>query len=161
MDDSMLRKKRFAEIFACCVDCELAAELTGSTASSAREDGMALLSGRYVRKHVQKLMREKRELAASVRSGLERLAFSRCNDAVALAFSPPDAISQSRIRKMDLSCIASIKRDKDGGVDIKLFDRGRALEALMRLDESESHAGGAQELISALSEQYEDGGDSE
>lgn len=162
MDDSALRKKRFAEILACCGDAELAAELTGSSAASAREDASALLDSRYVRRRVIKLMRERRDLIASVRSGLERIAFSRCNDAVTLAFLPPDAISQGRIRKMDLSCIASIKRDKDGGVDIKLFDRLRALETLMQLDENDTLGGSAQELLSALNSPYSDeSGDSE
>lgn len=161
MDISMQRKKRFADILACCCDCELAAELTGSSAANAREDGAALLSSRYVQNRFRKLMRQKRELHSSARSGLEKLAFSRCNDAVTLAFLPPEAISRSLIRKMDLSCVASIKRDKDGGVDIKLFDRGRALDALMRLDESEALGSSAEDILSALSEPCEEGGDTE
>lgn len=154
MDISRQRKKRFADILACCCDSELAAELTGSSPTQAREEGIALLESRYVQNRLRKLMRQRRELSASARSGLERLAFSRCNDAVTLAFLPTEAINRSMIRKMDLSCIASIKRDKDGGVDIKLFDRERALEALMRLDESETLGSSAEDILSALSEPY-------
>lgn len=132
-----------------CKDAELAALLSGSDVDIACEEGMVMLSDRQVKRQLDKLMREKRRLYSVIRDGLEKLAFSRCNDAVELAFADRESITHSLIRKMDLSCVASIKRDKDGGVDIKLFDRERALEALMQLEDAEAN-NNAESFLKAL-----------
>lgn len=152
-DNSEILKKRrrFAEIFVSCQDAELAALLSGiSTASTAAEESVKLLCGKRLQRRVERLLQSRRKLLANVRTGLERIAFNRCNDAVALAFADQSSLTRNAIRQMDLSCVSAIKRDKDGGVDIKLLDRQSALEALMRLDELESSCGSAEEFLNAL-----------
>lgn len=84
----------------------------------------------------------------SVKEGLKHLAFGNCNDAVVLAFAeelPPPEV----IEKLDLFNVSEIKRVK-GGVEIKLFDRIKALEKLYEIENSAENHDKASELINAL-----------
>lgn len=86
---------------------------------------------------------------SAVRSGLHRLAFGSCKDAVILAFAdelPPMSV----IEKLDLFNVSEIKRDKGGGVEIKLFDRLKALEKLCELELSNDSKNMAEGLIDAI-----------
>ena len=88
--------------------------------------------------------------ASTVRAGLKRLAFGSCRDAVTLAFAeelPPAEI----IGKLVLYNVSEIKRDKGGGVEIKLFDRLKALEKLYELEMAQDGRNTAADLIEALS----------
>ena len=84
-----------------------------------------------------------------VRAGVRRLAFGPSADAVKLIFAentPGDEV----IERMDLFNVADIKRPKGGGVEIKFFDRLKALELLMKIDGGQkSDAGGG--FLAALS----------
>ena len=73
--------------------------------------------------------------------GYQRLAFGCISDAVCLLFS--DDVSREEIEKMDLFNISEIKRKKGGDIEIKFFDRLKALEKLaeygsVRSDNEES-----------------------
>lgn len=84
-----------------------------------------------------------------VKSGLRRLAFGSCKDAVTLAFAeelPPSHV----IERLDLFNVSEIKRDKNGGVEIKFCDRLKALEKLYELENSCSSRDMAADLINAL-----------
>ncbi len=71
-----------------------------------------------------------------VKRGYERLAYGGIADAVRLLFTEePDLAA---LGKMDLYNIAEIKRPKGGGMEIKFFDRIKALQSLEEL----STAGG-------------------
>lgn len=60
--------------------------------------------------------------------GYEKLAFGGIADAVRLLFTEePDLAALS---KMDLYNIAEIRRPKGGGMEIKFFDRLKALQCL-------------------------------
>lgn len=82
-------------------------------------------------------------------AGLERLAFGSINDAIFLVFSeelpPPSTIS-----KLDLFNVSEIKRVKGGGVEIKTFDRQKALEKMLEYSNSSSSSTTAKNLIDAL-----------
>ena len=60
--------------------------------------------------------------------GYQRLAFGCISDAVRLLFS--DEVSPEEIEKMDLFNVSEIKRKKGGDIEIKFFDRLKALEKL-------------------------------
>lgn len=67
-----------------------------------------------------------------VKRGYERLAYGGIADAVRLLFTEePDLAALDR---MDLFNIAEIKRPKGGGMEIKFFDRIKALQSLEELD---------------------------
>lgn len=85
----------------------------------------------------------------SIKEGLKHLAFGNCNDAVVLAFAeelPPKSV----IEKLDLFNVSEIKRVKGGGVEIKLFDRFKALEKLYEIENSSENHAKATEIINAL-----------
>lgn len=70
----------------------------------------------------------------SLKQGYEKLAFGSVNDAVRLLFGEePDP---QELERMDFDNIAEIRRLKDGGLEIKFYDRIRALDCLRDLSES-------------------------
>ena len=79
--------------------------------------------------------------------GRQRLAFGRVNDAARLALHSEEA----DLETLDLSAVAELKVTDKGGVEVKLIDRIRALEALYGLL-SEEKAEGAGELYRVLTE---------
>lgn len=82
-------------------------------------------------------------------NGLERLAFGSINDAVFLVFSeelPPP----STIAKLDLFNVSELKRVKGGGVEIKIFDRQKAIEKMLDYANETDHSATAKNLIEAL-----------
>ncbi len=73
--------------------------------------------------------RKKKTAIEEVRSGLRRLAFGEIKDAIALLFADENEIME-RLPILDLFNISEIKRPKGGGMEIKFFDRIKALERL-------------------------------
>lgn len=116
----------------------------------SRRDGYSLLG----RKSIQdKLERMRTDAAAQVRRDdaircLAQLAFGRANDAVKLALHAGEVDAG----KLDLSAVAEFKVTDKGGVEIKLVDRIRALDALCGLLERDDGHGTAEDLYRALSE---------
>ena len=64
--------------------------------------------------------------------GYERLAFGSVADAIKLLYM--DKLDKIELDVMDLFCISEIRRPKDGAMEIKFFDRLRALEKLEQSD---------------------------
>lgn len=76
--------------------------------------------------------RKRRAPPGGAKSGYERIAFGGVNDAVRLLFEDdPDPES---LRDLDLYNVAEMKRVK-GGVEIRFYDRMKALECLRELEE--------------------------
>lgn len=63
--------------------------------------------------------------------GLARLAFGPVNDALRL-FAGIGEIDESVISSLNLFCVSEIKQTKDGCLEIKFYDRIKALELLTR-----------------------------
>ena len=96
----------------------------------------------------------------SVTAGLNRLAFGNCNDAVILAFAeelPPSHV----IERLDLFNVSEIRRVKGGGVEVKLFDRLKALEKLYELENAFDNKDKAVSLVNALNLSVKGGDDYE
>lgn len=70
--------------------------------------------------------------------GYERLAFGSTADAFKLLMgdSPPELLAEN----MDLFNVAEIKKPKDGAMEIKFFDRIKALEHLETVPDGEEKA---------------------
>lgn len=110
---------------------------TGDATLSAREAGFrdAVRTGRKLlcrERVVQELERlaaiQNRILGCMAATGYQRLAFGNASDAVSLVFEQePD---REKLGRMDLFLISELKRPKDGAMEIKLFDRVKALEKL-------------------------------
>lgn len=150
MPDSNLKQKRKA--FCCNYvllgNVEEAAVRAGFDRENALLDGVACLESAECKRLIAKL-RNTLEDGGNVISGLKRLAFGSCTDAVYLVFAdelPPSSV----ISDLDLFNVSEIKRVKGGGVEVKLFDRQKALEKLFEFENSYSDRGNAESLIEAL-----------
>lgn len=125
-----------------------AAVRAGFPKETALEDGIRCLRSRKCREMIENI-RSLLSDSSGVAAGLNRLAFGSCSDAVYLAFAdelpPPEVISS-----LDLYNVSEIKRVKGGGVEIKLFDRIKALEKLSELESAYSERDKAEGLINAL-----------
>lgn len=75
------------------------------------------------------MSRRKKLTQRDVTEGLRRLAFGEIQDAVTLLFESDENILSS-LPRLDLFNVSEIKRQKGGGMEIKFFDRLKALERL-------------------------------
>ncbi len=156
MPDSDLKQKRkkFCCSYVLLGNVREAAISAGFPADTALMDGVECLESADCKRLISKL----RLLLAdsgSVISGLKRLAFGSCSDAVYLVFAdelPPAEV----ISGLDLFNVSEIKRVKGGGVEVKLFDRQKALEKLFEFENTCSDKGCAESLIAALTKPAEE-----
>ena len=82
-----------------------------------------------------------------VLAGLKRLAFSRVNDAVRLMLSDePESIGS-----LDLFPVSAVKRDKNGSIELRFYDRQKALEQLLACASADDSQAAAEAMLSALS----------
>lgn len=125
-----------------------AAVRAGFDRENALLEGVACLESAECKRLISQL-RDILSDSGNVVSGLKRLAFGSCTDAVYLVFAdelpPPSVISN-----LDLFNVSEIKRVKGGGVEVKLFDRQKALEKLFEFENTCSDRGNAASLIEAL-----------
>ena len=101
-----------------------------------------------IKRRITKLENERDAKLAEVTEGYRRLAFGSVADAVKLILSDelPDG---SEIEKLDLTMVSDIKRPKGGGLEVKFFDRLKALDRLCELSNAAS-AGENSDFLSAL-----------
>ena len=146
MPDSDLKQKRkkFCCSYVLLGNVREAAISAGFPADTALMDGVECLESADCKRLISKL----RLLLAdsgSVISGLKRLAFGSCSDAVYLVFAdelPPAEV----ISGLDLFNVSEIKRVKGGGVEVKLFE----------FENTCSDKGCAESLIAALTKPAEE-----
>lgn len=107
-----------------------------------------LLAREEIRAEIAKIEKEKRNIS-SVERGLMRLAFGSVADAMKLMLCE-ETMTAQEIEKLDLFNVSDIKRPKGGGLEIKFFDRIKALERLEKLGGAEESSQSS--FIKALSE---------
>lgn len=94
--------------------------------------GSYLLEKESVLKKINDLYQKKRKnFLYRAFCGYEKLAFGSINDAVSLLFSKN--LKPDEIENLDLFNVSEIKI-RDGSLEIKFFDRLRALEKLQQID---------------------------
>lgn len=107
----------------------------GNSTESARlagyakpnKDGFLLLTREDIADYINSLYSQYSQyLSKKAVSGYERLAFGSISDAVKLMY----ADSFNDIENYDLFNVAEIKRPKENAMEIKFFDRLKALEKL-------------------------------
>ena len=96
---------------------------------SPEKIGAKLLYKKEISSEIEKLYEEKQKnLLYKTYSGYERLAFGNIADAIRLLYlEDPNSVN---LENMDLFNISEIRKVKGGGVEIKFFDRLKALEKL-------------------------------
>lgn len=106
-----------------------------------------LLEKESVKKEIENLDKQRKANEQDISCGYFRLAFGCVSDAVNLLFS--NEITKEEIDSMDLFNISEIKRKKGGEVEIKFFDRLKALEKLAELSQGRED-GSASSLYAAI-----------
>jgi hypothetical protein len=101
--------------------------------TNPEQKGTELMAQGKISKKIEKIyLEEKKNLIYKATTGYERLAFGNISDPIKLLF--PENLRREDLGKMDLFNISEIKKSKDGAMEIKFFDRLRALEKLERID---------------------------
>ena len=77
--------------------------------------------------------RKKKTLREEIADGFRQLAFGNVRDAAALLFANEEEILE-KLPGYDLFNISEIKKPKGGGMEIKFFDRIKALQCLERME---------------------------
>ncbi len=134
--------------------CCLAAVL-GNPSEAAYKAGFTA----FPQKKAEKLMRKK-QIAEEIgrikernakheeaATGLRRIAFGSVADAVSLAVNFGESTD---INALDLFAVSEIKYTLGKGVEIKFYDRLKALEALAEIESSEENTG-AMSIYEAIS----------
>lgn len=103
----------------------------------AEKTASKLLKRKEILSYIAKCEKAKKQISADVRQGYMRLAFGCISDAVSLLFLPEEEFTKENIEKLDLFNVSEIKRQKGGGLEIKFFDRLKALEKLSAISEKE------------------------
>ncbi len=90
--------------------------------------------------------------------GYERLAFGSTADAFRLIMSTAE--ESCDVGELDLFNVAEIKKPKDGAMEIKFFDRLKALDQLREIPENGDSAAAFYEAITACADGLKGGSDS-
>lgn len=151
------KRKRFCTLYVVLGDAEEAAIKAGFEKEKALDEAVACLRSSACRRSISELRKALGD-GGSVISGLRRLAFGSCNDAVLLALSE-DVPSADMLGSLDLFNVSEIKRIKGGSVEVKLFDRMKALEKLYELENAFDDRGRSTGLIEALTASAREEGD--
>ena len=99
-----------------------------------------LLRRENVRGEILSLSQMDGEMDGEVLAGYKRLAFGNVTDAVGLLFMPEE-LGKYDLMDMDFFNVSDIKRAKGGGMEIKFFDRQKALDALHQLEKTTRRPG--------------------
>ena len=120
------KEKLFCAYFSWCRDGREAAAKSGYAAP--KRAGAKLLSRSDIQTRIAELDKSAEISFADVLSGYRRLAFGCSADAISLLFD--EDITKEKLESMDLYNIAEIKRVKDGVIQVKFFDRIKAMDKL-------------------------------
>ena len=121
------KEELFCRMFVACRNTKEAAIKAGFT-SHPEITGLLLMAKKNIRKTIERLENETKISSDEVRAGLRRIAFASSADAVRLLLT--DDTSAIDIDSLDLFNVSEIKRAKGGGIEVKVFDRIKALEKL-------------------------------
>ncbi len=101
---------------------------------------MSLLTKKHIKKKISELEKESSPDNALVSAGLQRLAFGSVSDAVRLILSFNDG-KYPDADELDLFNVSEIKITTGKGMEIKFFDRLKALERLSAIADENIDSG--------------------
>lgn len=152
-------QKKFLCRFAAGKNVAEAAAACGIPESSAYEEGIKILRHPDAFKFVTEIaVTMKRYDSDSVEESLDRIINGRINDAVILAKSCPEELTEADVRKLDLYNVSELKFSK-GVCEIKFADRIKAIEKLNEIRTGRAADNAAQSFLDAINEAGENGDD--
>ena len=145
-------QKKFLCRFAAGKNILEAAAACGIPESSAYEEGIKILKHPEAFKFVTEIaVTMKRYDGDSVEECLDRIINGRINDAVILAKSCPEELTEEDVRKLDLYNVSELKFSK-GVCEIKFADRIKAIEKLNEIRTGKAADNAAQSFLDAIGE---------
>lgn len=97
---------------------------------SGVKDGGCLLAQNEVLEEIEKLsLLQSKSMNQLAKAGLKKLAMGGISDAVSLIYM--DKPNKEILKDMDLFMVSEIRRNKDNCMEIKFFDRFKALDKLI------------------------------
>ena len=136
-----------------CVGFINSGDIAEAQAYSGVSDGGALLCREEIRDELKRLSRVYNEsVACTASAGLKKLAMGDISDAVRLLYE--DNPDSEALKEMNFFMISEIRR-KEGSMEIKFFDRIKALSQLTESSPAES-GGSLYEAIMASVEKRGD-----
>ena len=146
------REREFCLSFMQSGDAQLSARRAGFR--NPDSEGERLLCNEKICAELERLSELRgRLLTALSVIGYQRLAFGSAADAASLLFE--ENPSREALGKMDLFIVSEIRRPKDGAMEIKFFDRARALEKLASLSMERESSGSLYDAIGSVAERSE------
>ncbi len=127
------REMLFCQFYAECLNGREAAYKAGFTVCP-EINARKLLKKKSIRDAIEQISREIQITQKEVKAGLHRIAFASSADAVKLILS--ENPSELDVEALDLFNVSEIKKPKGGGIEIKFFDRIKALEKLGDITET-------------------------
>lgn len=132
------REKQFCSFYVNSGNAREAAISAGY--NQPEKSSSALLMRDDINAEIERLFRYKtKNFRHRACIGYERLAFGNVSDAVRLMLSENPL--EENLDKYDLFNIAEIKHPKEGAMEIKFFDRLKALEKLENAESAEQKSG--------------------
>ena len=128
------KEKMFCSYFVQLQNHKEAAIKAGYEPEKADVLGMKLLAQKEVQKQIDKIVFEnqKNNLLQKSIAGFERLAFGSITDPIKL-LSDKSLENMKDASNLDLFNISEIKKSQNGTVEIKFFDRLKALEKIFEI----------------------------
>ena len=146
------REREFCLSFMQSGDAQLSARRAGFR--NPDSEGERLLCNEKICAELERLSKLRgRLLTALSVIGYQRLAFGSAADASSLLFE--ENPSREALGKMDLFLVSEIRRPKDGAMEIKFFDRARALEKLASLSMERESSSSLYDAIGSVAERSE------
>ncbi len=146
------REREFCLSFMQSGDAQLSARRAGFR--NPDSEGERLLCNEKICAELERLSELRgRLLSAMSVIGYQRLAFGSAADAASLLFE--ENPSRETLGKMDLFLVSEIRRPKDGAMEIKFFDRARALEKLASLSMERESSSSLYDAIGRVAERSE------
>ena len=125
------KEKLFCLYFSISRNARSAAAKAGYSVFTEKS-AMKLIRRKEILKEIERIDSSKLVSTDEVISGYRQLAFGSVADAVKLIYSDENP-DRYEIENLDLFNISEIKRPKSGGIEIKFFDRMKAIEHLEAL----------------------------
>lgn len=98
-----------------------------------KENISELMMNDSIREEIKKIYEiKKQNFSIKAEIGYERLAFGEVSDSIKLIFTKD--LDKNQIKNMNFFNISEIKKLKDGTIEIKFFDRMKALEKLHQIE---------------------------
>ena len=140
------KEKLFCVYFANSADIEQSIRKAGYK-KDAYKKALLLLSKTEVCEQINRILKVRNTVQKNMAvRGYERLAFASIKDSVKLLFMSKEELY--KLNNLDLYAVSEIKKLKDGGMEIKFFDKLKALEKLLQTSAEETDA---VDFLSALS----------